>query len=74
MTTQQVAAKVLQYGAAELKSIYHKNLTIGLSFGVGLVMTIIGTNYGIIKLNEDDEKSIPVIFPCAPRCFRVRAW
>lgn len=58
--TAQKAINSLQYGAFELKALYHKNLRTGLIFSLSLMAVGVGIYIGITKWGEEEEQ-IPVV-------------
>lgn len=59
MTAQQAIANI-QYGAFELKALYHKNLRTGLTVALAILVVGVGSYIGATKIGEDEE-AIPVV-------------
>jgi protein TonB len=49
------------YGAFELKKVYHKNFTTGLTIAVLIHLFIIGAYIFIESISKDDESNIPTV-------------
>ena len=49
------------YGAFELKKIYHKNFTTGLTIAVIIHLFIIGSYIFIESISKDDESNVPTV-------------
>ncbi len=49
------------YGAFELKKVYHKNFTTGLTIAVLIHLFIIGAYVFIESISKDDENNIPTV-------------
>ena len=49
------------YGASELKKVYHKNFTTGLTIAVLIHLFIIGAYVFIESISRDDENNIPTV-------------
>jgi periplasmic protein TonB len=50
-----------EYGAFELKKVYHKNFTTGLTIAVVIHLFIIGAYIFIESISKNDENNIPTV-------------
>ena len=60
MTAQQAVAKMTVYGAFELKALYKKHLSYGLTFSIVTLLVGITTYFILTKMGEEEE-DIPVV-------------
>ncbi len=60
MTVQQAVAKMQVYGAFEMKALYNKHLSYGLTFSISVLLIGILTYFIITKMNEEED-AIPIV-------------